>query len=55
LNQTFGVTPEIAQNAFGNRLKTLEQARETYDPANRLLNDYFRSLLSVPGSSAATS
>jgi len=44
LNQTFGVTPEIAQRAFGGRLKILEQARETYDPGNRLLNAYFKGL-----------
>jgi FAD/FMN-containing dehydrogenase len=48
LNQTFGVTPEIAQKAFGDQLKILEQTRQTYDPGNRLLNPYFRSILSVP-------
>ncbi|MGA7416190.1 MAG: FAD-binding oxidoreductase [Bryobacteraceae bacterium] len=46
LNQTFGVTPEIAQKAFGDRLKTLEATRKMYDPGNRLLNDYFRQVLS---------
>ncbi len=46
LNQTFGVTPEIAQKAFGDKLKTLEATRKTYDPGNRLLNDYFRQVLS---------
>jgi FAD/FMN-containing dehydrogenase len=46
LNQTFGVTPEIAQKAFGERLKTMEATRKTYDPGNRLLNDYFRQVLS---------
>lgn len=46
LNQTFGVTPEIAQKAFGDKLKTLEATRKTYDPGNRLLNDYFRQILS---------
>jgi hypothetical protein len=45
LNQTFGVTPEIAQKAFGDRLNTIARTRKTYDPGNRLLNDYFRSLL----------
>jgi len=46
LNQTFGVTPEIAQKAFGDRLKTMEATRKAYDPGNRLLNDYFRQVLS---------
>lgn len=45
LNQTFGVTPEIAKKAFGSRLTDFEQTRKTYDPNNRLLNNYFRSLL----------
>ena len=45
LNQTFGVTPEIAKKAFGDRLKTFEAARRGYDPDDRLLNDYFRGLL----------
>lgn len=44
-NQTFGLSPEMAQKAFGSRLATLEQTRKTYDPHGRLLNDYFRSLL----------
>ena len=47
LNQTFGVTPAIANKAFGSRLKTLELTRRQYDPSNRLLNDYFRSILST--------
>jgi len=44
-NQTFGLTPEMSQKAFGSRLATMEQTRKTYDPQGRLLNDYFRSLL----------
>lgn len=48
LNQTFGVTPQIAQKAFGTRLSLLEQTRKIYDPESRLLNDYFRSVLSLP-------
>jgi FAD/FMN-containing dehydrogenase len=47
LNQTFGVTPAIAKKAFGDRLKTLDDTRKIYDPNNRLLNDYFQSLLSA--------
>ena len=46
LNQTPGLTPAILQGAYGDRLKTLEQTRQQYDPQNRLLNDYFRQLLS---------
>jgi FAD/FMN-containing dehydrogenase len=45
LNQTFGLTREIVQKAFGDRLETLAKTRTTYDPGNRLLNDYFKSLL----------
>jgi FAD/FMN-containing dehydrogenase len=46
LNQTFGVTRTMAQKALGNRLKLFAEARKTYDPGNRLLNDYFQDLLS---------
>jgi FAD/FMN-containing dehydrogenase len=46
LNQTFGVTASIAQKAFGDRLTAFEKARAQYDPSNRLLNDYFRGILS---------
>jgi len=45
LNQTFGVTPAIARKAFGDRLQQFEQTRKTYDPDGRLLNEYFRTLL----------
>ena len=45
LNQTFGITREQAQKALGARLQTLAAARKTYDPTDRLLNDYFRDLL----------
>jgi hypothetical protein len=47
LNQTFGVTPAIAQRAFGDRLKTFDDTRKGYDPGNRLLNDYFQGLLNA--------
>ena len=46
LNQTRGITVPQAQKAFGDRLKTFEQTRKHYDPGNRLLNPYFRTLLS---------
>jgi FAD/FMN-containing dehydrogenase len=45
LNQTFGVTREIASRAYGDRLQVFEEARRGYDPGNRLLNDYFAGLL----------
>ena len=47
LNQTWGVTRAQAQKALGNRLKAFADARKTYDPDNRLLNDYFQDLLAV--------
>ena len=46
LNQTPNLTPAILKAAYGDRLKTLEDARQQYDPNGRLLNDYFRTLLS---------
>ena len=45
LNQTFGLTPAIVRKAFGDRLKTFAEARRQFDPGDRLLNDYFRTLL----------
>jgi hypothetical protein len=45
LNQTFGITPAIAKKSFGDRLQTLADTRRTYDPNNRLMNDYFKGLL----------
>lgn len=45
LNQTNRLTRALAQKAFGERLKRLAIARKTYDPQNRLLNDYFKDLL----------
>lgn len=53
LNQTFGVTKEIAQKAFGNRLVAFEAMRKTYDPGGRLLNDYFKQVLSTAVASSA--
>jgi FAD/FMN-containing dehydrogenase len=46
LNQTPGLTRAIVQKAYGDRLKVLEDVRKQYDPQDRLLNDYFRTLLS---------
>lgn len=45
LNQTPGLTPAIVQKAYGGKLAILESTRKQYDPNNRLLNDYFRTLL----------
>lgn len=45
LNQTWGVTRDLAQKSFGDRLKIFVEARKTYDPGNRLLNAYFQDLL----------
>jgi hypothetical protein len=49
LNQTFGVTRAIAQKAFGDRLKAWNDLRKTYDPNGRLLNNYFKELLTTEG------
>ena len=45
-NQTPGLTAAMLQKAYGAKLTLLETTRKQYDPTNRLLNDYFRSLLS---------
>ena len=52
-NQTFGLTPEIVRQAYGDRLTAFEQTRKTYDPKDRLLNDYFRTLLADSAPAAA--
>jgi len=54
LNQTPGLTREIARKAFGDRLDTLEATRRTYDPENRLLNGFFKDLLAEPGVRSST-
>lgn len=46
LNQTYGLTPAIVQKAFGDRWQAFAAARQQYDPQDRLLNAYFRALLS---------
>ncbi|HEY1339635.1 MAG TPA: FAD-linked oxidase, partial [Bryobacteraceae bacterium] len=55
-NQTDRVTQAQMQKALGDRLATFAAARRTYDPTDRLLNSYFRDMLSVssPASSAKT-
>jgi FAD/FMN-containing dehydrogenase len=46
LNQTDGLTRAVLLQAFGERLKAIEETRRSYDPQNRLLSEYFRGLLS---------
>jgi hypothetical protein len=36
----------MVQKAYGDRLTTMKEARKGYDPEGRLLNDYFRTLMS---------
>jgi len=45
LNQTPGLTAAMARKAYGDKLTTFESSRKQYDPGDRLLNDYFRTLL----------
>ena len=45
MNQTPGLTAGMLQKFSGDRLQTLKAARAQFDPDNRLLNDYFRQLL----------
>jgi hypothetical protein len=51
-NQTFGFTRQQAQKAWGERLSVIEAKRAEFDPGNRLLNDFFRTLFGVNGSRA---
>ncbi len=44
-NQTPDLTAAIVQKAFGARLQVLADTRKQFDPGGRLLNDYFRALL----------
>ena len=48
LNQTPGLNANIVRGAYGNKVQILEDTRRQYDPNNRLLNAYFRDLLSSP-------
>jgi len=45
LNQTPGLTAAILRQVYGDRLKVFAESRKKYDPHDRLLNGYFRSLL----------
>jgi FAD/FMN-containing dehydrogenase len=46
LNQTYGLTPEIVEKAYGERLAIMKETRIKYDPDGRLLNSYFKGLFS---------
>jgi hypothetical protein len=45
LNQTPSLSPAIVQKAYGEKLLKFNAIRKQYDPTDRLLNDYFRTLL----------
>ena len=45
LNQTDRLTRAQAQKGLGARLKLFGDTRKSYDPNNRLLNDFFQDLL----------
>lgn len=45
-NQSPRVTRAQVQQAYGSRLKTFADARKAFDPDDRLLNEYFREMLS---------
>jgi FAD/FMN-containing dehydrogenase len=44
-NQTNLLTRAQVEQAFGDRLRLFDRYRKRFDPADRLLNDYFRELL----------
>jgi hypothetical protein len=46
-NQTDEITPAQVRQALGDRLKTFAAARQNYDPKGRLLNAFFREMLSA--------
>jgi FAD/FMN-containing dehydrogenase len=46
LNQTFGLTRDMVDRAFGSRIDAVRAQRLIHDPGDRLLNEYFRTLLS---------
>jgi FAD/FMN-containing dehydrogenase len=45
-NQTPRLNAAQMRKAYGDKLTTLNATRKQYDPTNRLLNNYFRDLLS---------
>ena len=46
LNQTPRLTAALVQKPYGDKLKLLDATRRKYDPGDRLLNAYFREMLS---------
>ena len=54
LNQTPRLTRAQAQKALGSRLQKFAAARKTYDPKERLMNDFFRDLLAEADAVAPT-
>ncbi|MGE5765142.1 MAG: FAD-binding oxidoreductase [Mycobacterium leprae] len=54
LNQTDRVTPAQVKKGLGDRLRVFEEARQEFDPRDRLLNDYFRGLLSKPSTTESS-
>jgi hypothetical protein len=53
MNQTFGLTRAMVQKALGDRLRAFAQARQSFDPGGRLLNEYFRDLLAAAETASA--
>lgn len=45
-NQTPRLTSQMMRKAYGDKLNALNATRKKYDPGDRLLNGYFRELLS---------
>jgi FAD/FMN-containing dehydrogenase len=45
LNQTFGLTRAMVDEAFGARIEAVREARRRCDPGDRLLNGYLKDLL----------
>jgi FAD/FMN-containing dehydrogenase len=45
-NQTRGLQRRLSRAAFGERIEAFNEARKRYDPDDRLLNEYFREVLS---------
>ncbi|MEP6910445.1 MAG: FAD-binding protein [Actinomycetota bacterium] len=43
-NQSWGLTHEQVRKAFGDRIDKFEEYRRRFDPKDRLLNKYFRTL-----------
>lgn len=53
LNQTPFLKPEQVRKAFGERVDELEAYRRKWDPENRMLDSYFREMLTEPAKDRA--